>query len=119
MSPAAISLFAFGIYLAGGGVLLILVPEWLCSTLTLRPPGDTMWVRLSGMFFLDLAFYCIRAARTEQTAFIRWTVTTRPVMLLFLGAVVAFGLENPSILVFGIIDVAASLWTWLALRGRG
>ena len=99
--------------------MLLLVPEQLCQVLGLRPPGETMWVRLSGMFFLDLAFYCVRAAWSEQTAFIRWTVLTRPVMLLFLGAVVAVGLENPTVLAFGVIDVLAALWTWRALRGRG
>jgi hypothetical protein len=115
MRPAAFSILIFGIYLASGGLLLLLVPEWLCHFLRLRPPGDTMWVRLSGMFFLYLAFYCIKAARGEQNAFIRWSLTTRPLTVLFLGVFVATGLENPNILVFGVIDVLATLWTAVAL----
>jgi hypothetical protein len=118
MSPAAVSIFAFGLYLAGGGILLVLAPDQLCDVLGLRPPGETLWVRLSGVFFLDLAFYCIRAARREQAEFIRWSVVTRPFMLPFLAAAVAFGLENPAVLVFGVIDVLAAAWTLLALRGR-
>ena len=62
MSPPAISILGFGLYLATGGLLFVLVPEESCRLLHLRPPGDTMWVRLSGLFFLDLAFYCIQAA---------------------------------------------------------
>ena len=92
------------------------MPDWLCGTLGLRPPGDTLWVRLSGMFILDLAFYCVRAARAEWTAFFRWSVLTRPVTLPFLAVVVACGRENASILVFGVIDVLAALWTLVALR---
>jgi len=116
MSPAAFSVLVFGIYLAGGGLLLVFAPGETCSFVGLRPPGDTMWTRLSGMFFLDLAFYCVWAARSEQKEFISWTVFTRPFTLLFLGVFVAVGLENPVILVFGIVDAMAALWTALALR---
>src|SRR3954466_7007014 len=115
MTPSAISILGFGIYLATGGVMLLLVPHELCSVLDLRPPGDTMWVRLSGMFFLYLAFYCIKAGLNEQRSFILWSVKTRPWTLAFLGAFVALGLENPGILVFGVIDVLATLWTLYAL----
>jgi hypothetical protein len=111
MSPAAISILGFGIYLASGGLLLLLVPQELCSFLHLRPPGDTMWVRLSGLFFLDLAFYCIQAALGEQRSFIGWSIKTRPLTIVFLAAFVALGLENPSILIFGVIDLLATLWT--------
>jgi hypothetical protein len=116
MSPAAFSVLVFGIYLASGGLLLLLVPEGLCHCLGLSPPGDPLWVRLSGMFFLDLAFYCIKAAINEHKAFIRWSVTTRPLTLLFLGAFVSLGFANSNLLIFGVIDVIASLWTALALR---
>ena len=119
MSPAALSVLAFGIYLASGGLLLLLVPEWSCRSIGLSPPGDPLWVRLSGMFFLDLAFYCIKAAIDENKVFIRWSVTTRPLTILFLGAFVALGYENSNILVFGVIDVAATLWTAVALREGG
>jgi hypothetical protein len=116
MSSAAWSVLAFGVYLAVGGLLLVFAPSEVCNLVGLRPPGETMWVRLSGMFFLDIAFYCIKAALTEQKEFIRWTVWTRPVSVLFIGAFVAFGLENPVFLLFGVLDGAATLWTVLALR---
>lgn len=116
MSPAALSVLVFGVYLASGGLLLLLVPEGLCHVLGLSPPGDPLWVRLSGMFFLDLAFYCVKAAIDEHEAFIRWSVATRPLTILFLGVFVALGYQNLNILIFGIIDVAATLWTAVALR---
>jgi hypothetical protein len=118
MTPAAISMLAFGAYLAGGGVLLLFVPEQLCTFLGLRPPGDSLWIRLCGMFFLYSAYYCFQAAHSEQNDFIRWSVLTRPLTLPILGACVLYQYENPTILVFGIVDAVAALWTWLALRPR-
>ena len=119
MSPAARSVFAFGLYLATGGIFLVLAPDWTCNVAGLRPPGETLWVRLGGMLFLDVAYYCIRAARSEEIRFIRWSVLPRLVTLPFLGVVVAAGLENPSILVFGVVDTLAALWTILALPRSG
>jgi hypothetical protein len=115
MSRPALSIFGFGVYLAAGGLLLLFVPGEMCRFLHLRPPSDTMWVRLSGMFFLDLAFYCIQAARADQRWFMRWSIKTRPLTIVFLLAFVASGLENPSILIFGVIDLLATGWTMLAL----
>jgi hypothetical protein len=115
MSPPAISILGFGIYLATGGLLLLFVPEWACSLLHLRPPGDTIWARLTGMFFLDVAYYCIQAAVHEERSFIRWSIRTRPLTIVFLLVFVVVGQENPSILIFGVIDLLATLWTALTL----
>ena len=115
MSNAAMSILVFGIYLATGGVLLVCAPACVCRMLALDAPQG-VWVRITGMFFCIVAYYCVRAAWQEGTAFIRWSVHTRPTTLLFLGAFVAMKLVQPVILVFGVIDVAASLWTALALR---
>src|SRR5688572_16501763 len=104
MSRAALSVLVFGAYLAGIGILLLVVPEQTCSFLGLQPPGDSMWVRLSGALFLDLAFYCVQAARTGQQSFFRWTTMTRPCTIVLLGVFVALRMENPVVLIFGVVD---------------
>lgn len=118
MSPAARSVFAFGLYLALGGVSLILVPHSVCDLFGLRPQSNTLCLRVVGALLLDLGYYCVRAARDEQIQFIRWTVPPRLLTLPLLGVVVAAGWENASILVLGVIDALAALWTLLALPGR-
>jgi hypothetical protein len=115
MSKAAVSMLAFGIYLAIGGFLLVLFPEFVCQLFALDQPQG-VWVRLTGMFFCILAFYSIVAARREMTAFIRLTVYARPATLVFLGGFVVAGLTQPVMLIFGAVDVAASFWTALALQ---
>jgi hypothetical protein len=118
MSRAAFSVFCFGIYLAGGGVLLLLAPGRISELLGLGasegPQG--VWVRFTGMFFLILAYYCLRAAREEERRFMEWSVRTRPTTLLFLTAFAAFDLVRPPMLLFGIIDLGASVWTAVALK---
>lgn len=116
MSPAARTMFAFGLYLAAGGLLLLFVPAEVGRLLSLKSAGDTVWVRLCGMFFLDLAFYCIQAAQNENLMFIRWSTYTRPWTLVFLAGFAALGLVKPIMLTFGFIDVLATLWTVHELR---
>lgn len=116
MKSAALSVLAFGIYLAIAGVLLLVVPGPVCDWFGLRPPGDTMWVRVSGGLLLVLAFYCIQAARTGQESFFRWSVVTRPWTIVLVAALAAAGLENTCVLAFGLVDVAAAGWTAIALR---
>lgn len=116
MSAAARSVFAFGLYLAAGGILLLLAPGLVCRVLLMNTPVETIWMRLCGMFFLDLAFYCVMASRNENLVFMRWSIYTRPWTLAFLSAFAALGMVKPILLVFGVVDVAASAWTFLALR---
>lgn len=116
MKTAAFSVWLFGAYLAIAGMLLVVLPETTCQLIGLRPPGETMWPRVVGALLLDLAFYCIRAARQKDEAFIRRTVVTRPWTIVLLAGCVGFGLENPIVLFFGLIDLAAAAWTFLALR---
>jgi hypothetical protein len=115
MSKAAVSILAFGIYLATGGFLLAVAPGLVCRLLALaEPPG--LWMRIAGGLCGILAYYCIRAAREEEMAFIRWSVKTRPTTLVFLAVCVAANVAPPTILILGVIDVAATIWTALALR---
>jgi hypothetical protein len=116
VSGAAISTLAFGAYLCSGGLLLLLAPNQVCRLLSMAPPQGA-WIRIVGMLFLILAFYCWRAAREENIPFIRWTVYTRPTTILFLLWFVARGWIEPVVLIFGVVDVAATIWTFVTING--
>jgi hypothetical protein len=117
VSRAAVSILVFGAYLCGGGLLLVLAPNQVCELLAMARP-DGPWIRITGMLFLILAFYCWRAAREENLAFIRWSIYTRPTTILFLLWFVSRGWIEPVVLVFGALDAAASVWTLVAINGR-
>jgi len=37
-------------------------------------------------------------------------------VILFFSAFVFFGLARPVLILFGVVDLLAAIWTWLALR---
>lgn len=115
MSRASKSLFVFGVYLCGLGLTLLLAPNLLLRLFGV-PPTDEVWIRINGMFVLCLSFYYIQAARNELTAFVRWTVWTRAAVIFFFAAFVLLTSAPKALLLFGLIDLLAALWTWLALR---
>lgn len=115
MSRAARSLFVFGVYLCGLGLALLLAPNLLLSVFGL-PPTSEVWIRVNGMFILCFSFYYVRAARSELTSFIRWTVPGRAAVVVYFTAFVLLASAPKTLLLFGLIDLAAAIWTWLALK---
>lgn len=115
MSRAAKSLFVFGIYLCGLGLLLLLVPNLLLQLFG-APQTHEVWIRINGMFVLCLSFFYVLAARSELTNFIRWTVWARVAVILYFTAFVLLLSAPKALLLFGLIDLLAAAWTWLALK---
>jgi hypothetical protein len=115
MSQAAKSLFVFGVYLCGLGLLLLLAPN-LILPLFGAPTTDEVWIRINGMFVLCLSFYYVQAARHGLAVFIRWTVWARVAVMLCFAAFVLLVSAPKALLLFGLIDLLAASWTWLALR---
>ena len=115
MSQAARSLFVFGIYLCVLGLLLLLVPNLLLRAFGVAPTNE-VWIRINGMFVLFLSFYYVQTARNELTSFIRWTVWTRIAVIFYFAAFVLLVSAPKALLLFGLIDLLAAIWTWLALK---
>ena len=115
MSQAAKSLFVFGIYLCGLGLILVLVPNLILQVFRV-PPTNEVWIRVDGMFVLCLSFYYVQTARRELTSFIRWTVWARVVVIFFFAGFVLLASAPRALLLFGLIDLLSAMWTWLALR---
>ena len=115
MTRAAKSLFVFGIYLCGLGLVLLLVPNLLLRPLG-APPTNEIWIRVNGMFVLCLSFYYLQAARNGLTSFIRWTVWARIAVIFYFAAFVLLLSAPKALLLFGVIDLLSAIWTWLALE---
>jgi uncharacterized membrane protein len=118
MTKAARSLLAFGIYLIALGFFLLIAPNTLITLFGL-PAVNDVWIRVVGMVLVLFAFYDIQAARKEMTDFFRWSVVARASVIVFFAGFVLAGLVKPILLLFGGVDLAAAIWTQLALRTDG
>jgi hypothetical protein len=115
MSNSARSVFVFGLYLLGLGMILLAAPNFLLGMFSL--PGTTeVWIRVVGMLVLFLGFYYTQAARKEMTDFFRWTVYTRTTVIVFFAAFVLLDFASPPLILFGVVDVRGGIWPGLALR---
>ncbi|HSS21045.1 MAG TPA: hypothetical protein VLL54_13305 [Pyrinomonadaceae bacterium] len=117
MTRAAKSLFVFGVYLSGLGLVLLVFPNLLLRVFGI-PPTLEVWIRINGMFVLCLSFYYLLAAKSELTNFIRWTVWARAAVIVFFTAFVLLVSAPKALLLFGVIDLLSAVWTWLALRNE-
>ncbi len=118
MTPAARSLFVFGLYQVAAGCLLMLLPALLLGPLALPAPADA-WGRVAVMLVAFIGIYYVVGARAELLSFMRASVWVRLSVILILGALVLAGVAPLPLLAFGVIDLAAAGWTWLALRSMG
>jgi hypothetical protein len=115
MSRAARSLFVFAIYLGIVGAWLILSPNSFLRLFGF-PPTDQVWIRIVGMCFGALAFYYALSSVMNLRPFIQLTVYARALTLPFFILLVALGLTQPVLILFGVIDLAGAIWTQIALR---
>ena len=118
MSKSATSVFVFSIYLFVLGALLVVIPNQLLTPFGFSETSE-VWVRVVGMLVLILGYYYNHAARQGYTSFFRCTVHARIGVLVFFIGFVALGLAPASLILFGVVDAAAALWTALALRADG
>ena len=117
MSRAALSLLVFGLYLAVLGTVLVIAPN-LLLVLFRVPTTQEVWIRVVGVLLLILSYYDIQAARSNVVPFLRWSVYARAPVVLFFASFVLAGLVQPTLILFGLIDLAGAVWTWLALKSE-
>jgi hypothetical protein len=115
MSKAAVSVFAFAIYLFVLGPVLVVVPNALLTVFGIPETGE-VWIRVVGMLVVFLGLYYVVGARNELVPFMRATVYGRFGVLTFFIAFVALGLAPPILVLFGVIDAAGAVWTASAIR---
>ncbi len=117
MSKSARSLFVFAIYLFFLGPILIIIPNVILNIFKL-PETNEVWIRVVGMLIFLLGFYYFNASKNEMKIFFQWTVYVRASVLIFFIAFVLFGSAPPVLILFGLIDAGAALWTHLSLRSE-
>ena len=117
MTKSARSLFFFALYLFGLGVILLAAPNWLLGLFDL-PPTTEVWIRVVGMLTLFIGVYYVSAARANFLPIMEASVKVRIAVPIFLAAFVALGWAPPALLLFGGVDLAGAVWTYLTIRSE-
>ena len=115
MSPAAISAFAWGLYMLGMSAASLLAPNLLLPLFGF-PPTSEIWIRMVAVLAAALGYYYIQSARAEITPLFRWKVQAHAFGVVCMLAFVVLRLAPPGLLIMAAADAIAGLWTWLALR---
>ena len=111
------SMKVFGIYLFVLSTLLIVVPNAVLLPFGIPPTNDP-WIRVLGVVVFGLAFYYWRAGLSENLDFCRWTVLMRPFVFVSFCALALLRLAPIQLVLFGLVDLAGAVWTYVGLRQR-
>lgn len=115
MSRPARTLYVFAIYLAVLAATLLLAPNALLRLFGL-PATTEVWVRVVGMLLAFLALYYYVALRTEARPIMWASVLARMSVPVFFAVFVIAGWVEWPLILFGVVDAVAALWTWSALQ---
>jgi hypothetical protein len=115
MSKSAFSVKAFGVYALLTGLNLIFAPNLLLGMFGI-PPTTEVWIRVVGVLAFNIGIYYWFAAKCEAKAFFEATVYLRGVVFIAFVAFVMLGFVHRALILFGCVEVAGAVWTWLALQ---
>ena len=115
MTAAAKSVCYFGFYLYVTGLTLIVMPNFLLTTLQL-PATNEVWIRVVGVLVFCIGYYYHRAGAGNIHAFLKHTIPTRIFVFLAFSTFVLLKYVSPVLIVFGAVDFAGAVWTWMALK---
>lgn len=115
MSKSAFSVKFFGVYALLTGLNLIFAPNMLLGMFGI-PATNEVWIRVVGALAFNIGIYYWFAAKCEAKAFFEATVYARAFLFIVFAAFVALGFVNKALILFGVVEVAGAIWTWLALR---
>jgi hypothetical protein len=100
----------FSYYLFALAAVLILIPNVLLSVFQL-PETNEVWIRVVGVLVGCIAVYYHEMARQNLLPFLAMTVWVRiGVLLAFVGLWIA-GVGPVQLILFGVLDAVAALWT--------
>jgi len=116
VTPAARSIFVFGVYVCVVGIGLVTFPNLVIGPLGF-PVAQEPWIRVLGAVAFVLGLYYVQAGRENVVAFFRWSLWGRGLILVGFTGLVVFRQAPAGLVLFGVIDALGAAWTYMALRG--
>lgn len=105
----------FGYYLYIVAATLVFVPNLLLSTLQV-PETNEAWIRVVGILVACLAVYYHRMGQAGSEEFAVTSVYVRIFVLVSFIALWGAGIGPWQLIIFGVVDAVAALWTMSKLR---
>jgi hypothetical protein len=113
MSAPARTIFFYGLFVMMPLGAWALLAQGLFLHAFALPPTQEPWVRVAGGFILGIGFYYVYCAQHEQLAF-AWISAFGRVAALLLFSVLALAYGLPTLVIFGLLDLASAIWTFWA-----
>jgi hypothetical protein len=113
MSKATFSARVFAVYVFAVSTVLVVAPNVLLSVFGIAPTAE-VWIRVAGVLAFNIGMYAWVCARSR--AFLEASVYTRALVCAAFVVFALTGLASPMIVLFGLVDLAGGIWTWLALK---
>jgi len=117
MSRTAFTIQAFGAYLILLGLGLVAAPNVLLPLFGM-PQTSEVWIRVAGLVVFNEGICYWFASKSDAVPFFRASICVRSLAPIVFGGFVLAGLARPALVAFGLVDLAAGMWTLLALRAE-
>jgi hypothetical protein len=117
MSRTASTIQIFGGYLMALSLGLMAAPNVLLPLFGM-PPTSEVWIRVAGLVVFNEGVCYWFAAKSNAVPFFRASSYVRCLAPIVFGAFVLAGLAHPMLVGFGLVDLAAGVWTILTLRAE-
>ena len=115
MSPAARSVYFFGIYEFTVAAALIFFPNILLRLLGFHETTE-VWVRIIGVLAAGFGILYVMSALKNIREIFPLTVIVRLFAFFAFLMFVLAGLAQPMLVALGTVDLAGSMWTMMALK---
>jgi len=115
MPRTASTVQAFGAYLIVLSLGLMAAPNALLPLFGM-PGTSEVWIRVAGLVVFNEGVCYWFAARSNAVPFFRASFYLRCLAPIVFGVFVFAGLARPPLIGFGLVDLAAGIWTILTLQ---
>ncbi len=115
MNSAAKSVYYFGFYLLILSAALTVFPNLLLTTF-MMPETNEVWIRVVGVLVFNIGILYIVLAPSNHSLFLTVTVYLRASILLWFIIFVLIEWAPTMLIMFGLVDFAGALWTYLELK---
>ena len=117
MTAASKSLYYFGFYLLLTGVTLTVAPNMLLSLVQIEEAKE-VWIHVLGPVVFVIGMYYVFMAPSNNTLFLTLSVYARLSIFIWFTVFVVIGWAPAQLMLFGVVDLAGAVWTYVGLRKK-